>query len=1067
MDLVKLCPTCGAENAPTAARCGCGAFLIGVDLVERAAPAPSADASVPPPASEPATPAAAPGPDAAPAAPGGEPGATIPAGAAAPVCGFADCAQPNPPGSAVCVYCNRPLAGVAPATGSAAVASTAPSPAPAPVAASQPPARRTLISLPAGLAARFEIREPLKAAGGEADLFIVADRASGAQAVLKLYRHGIEPRTEVLERVSKAAPDQLVHLVEHGRDEGVPYELLEYCEHGSLRSLFKGRPLPPEAVRTLLVELADALAHLHACGIVHRDLKPENVLIRGMLPLDLVLTDFGISSVTDATMHYTSAARTLRYSAPEAGSNWVGRPTDYWALGMMLVEALTGRHPFEGLSEAVIAHWLVTKPIDVSAVADARWQRLCRGLLTRDPKQRWGADEIGRWLAGDDAVPVAAEASVPVAGEVVPYRVGEAECRTPRELAVALAANWSTGVKDLKRGMLRAWLQNDLRDQNLARAAADAEEALEQSDDERLLRLLRRLDPSLPPVFKGYEVSVAGLAALTRTALESENEARQTVFEILERRILEAFPDTALHEAMGQFEQAKADFEQTVAKAVAAGAPRAVAPQGRDWQLRMLLFVLEPPKELVQSLRASAMRVGGRAAQRCPWYRALGEVETAPPAVLAAMVMLGPPAAQAGMEIERERARWALHDLSGRLAAHSALAKAHGAARDELAQIVEGSRDEQELLDACGRVEALDAALEQSIEALFCSEIFEVWPVRDAARIRALRQRICEWAQWRAGEAWRPLGEVIELKDVFDRRSYRVELGTQYETRRVAYKYSAPDIARMPPGARGTLEDVWRCRMPALPCFGNDLKLDRPQEVQCPRCGARGRAELQEAWGSTAYPFSTTFACHEKVGVQCQTRMGRGGDHLGVPGAPAFIGEFIDAHASLDPAPERMLDIETAQIPPAWLARAEPTVAARCRELLAAAEADLRPGERIARQRLRVNWTGVTEVHYSYEGADYVIWVPERVDVIPVALEHPLPAQDAAASAEPPAAASEPAAWGRSAQGHAMSDEAAGEARADRASSRAQSERGGWMRSLGLWIGIAAVLVLAALWIVK
>src|SRR5690606_10815123 len=173
------------------------------------------------------------------------------------------------------------------------------------------------------LAARFAVDEQWKAAGSEADLFVVRDKASGAQAVLKLYRHGIEPDTEVLERVSRAAPDQLVHLFEYGRDEGVPYELLEYCPHGSLRTLLKGRPLPLDAARTLLTELADAIAHLHECGIVHRDLKPENVLIRGLLPLDLVLTDFGIASVTQATMHYTSAARTLRYSAPEAGSNWV------------------------------------------------------------------------------------------------------------------------------------------------------------------------------------------------------------------------------------------------------------------------------------------------------------------------------------------------------------------------------------------------------------------------------------------------------------------------------------------------------------------------------------------------------------------------------------------------------------------------------------------------------------------------------------------------------------------------------------------------------------------------
>src|SRR5690606_38332806 len=86
----------------------------------------------------------------------------------------------------------------------------------------RPASRSTLIRLPAKLAARFAIDEQLKAAGSEADLFVVRDKASGAQAVLKLYRHGIEPDTEVLERVSRAAPDQLVHLFEYGRDEGVP-----------------------------------------------------------------------------------------------------------------------------------------------------------------------------------------------------------------------------------------------------------------------------------------------------------------------------------------------------------------------------------------------------------------------------------------------------------------------------------------------------------------------------------------------------------------------------------------------------------------------------------------------------------------------------------------------------------------------------------------------------------------------------------------------------------------------------------------------------------------------------
>jgi hypothetical protein len=856
--------------------------------------------------------------------------------------------------------------------------------------------------LPANLAARFAIEEPLKAAGSEADLFVVRGKVSGEQAVLKLYRQGIEPDTDVLERVSRAVPDQLVHLLEHGRDEGVPYELLEYCEHGSLRNLLKGRPVPPAAARTLLTELAGAIAHLHACGIVHRDLKPENVLIRGLLPLDLVLTDFGIASVTQATMHYTSAARTLRYSAPEAGSNWVGKPTDYWALGMILLEALGGRHPFEGLSDHVVAHWLVTRPIDVSTVTDPRWQRLCRGLLTRDPKARWGADQIERWLAGDDSLAIADERAAPAAGAVSPYRVGDMECRTPRELAVALAANWATAVKDLKRGMLRAWLQNDLRDQNLARAAADAEEALEISDDERLLRLLLQLDPQLPPVFKGYDVSVEGLAALTRKALEDHNEERQAVIELLERRILDRFTGSPLQDLRARFDQAKDEFERALDAAFAAGAPRDLAPQGREWQLRMLLFVLEPPKGLVESLRASARWVGGRAAQRCDWYRALGDPATAGPAALAAMVLLGPPAAQHGTELERDAARRSLDALSMTIDSNARLLEAHGEARDRLAATLEASRDEDEVLALAAQVAGNSQAIEASLDTQWREAVFETRAVTDPARLTEVRRRIGEWAAWKAGERWAGFGEQIELRSVSERRGYRVQLATQIEARRVPYQYGPADVARMPARAKAALDDVWSCAMPALPQFAADVKITHAQDLRCSRCGASGRVELQECWGSTAYPFSTTFACGDKVGVQCQTRVAWANEHLPAAGVPAFVDDFVEAHAHQENAPERTFEFMAPRISARWI---DQLPAEAVRNDLAAkldgVAADIKPNERASAQRLRITWNALAEAHYRYRGRDYVVWIPERSDALPIALEHPLPSVAAAAPSNP------------------------------------------------------------------
>ena len=68
---------------------------------------------------------------------------------------------------------------------------------------------------------------------------------------------------------------------------------------------------------------------------------------------------------------------------------------------MIVLEAASGRHPFDGLTEQVMNHQLATRPIDVRGVYDDELRQLCRGLLLRDPKRRWGRDEVSRWLAGD------------------------------------------------------------------------------------------------------------------------------------------------------------------------------------------------------------------------------------------------------------------------------------------------------------------------------------------------------------------------------------------------------------------------------------------------------------------------------------------------------------------------------------------------------------------------------------------------------------------------------------------------------------------------------------------
>jgi hypothetical protein len=480
----------------------------------------------------------------------------------------------------------------------------------------------------------------------------------------------------------------------------------------------------------------------------------------------------------------------------------------------------------------------------------------------------------------------------------------------------------------------------------------------------------------------------------------------------------------------------------------------------------MLLLVLEPPPDVVASLRASAHRVGGHAARHCAWYRALGAVDDAGPGRLAAMILLGPSASQAGMEIERERARAALQALCAKIDAHPQLTAAHGAARDHLAGVLERTADESELLAAVEALGRLEAGTEDAVQALFRSEVHAARPVHDPERLREVRRRIGEWAAWRAGEQWRDFADRIDIVAVLDRRSYRVQLGTQFESRRVAYRYTAADLGRMPAAARRTVDDVWACRMPALPEFGADLKLERPREVHCAACGARGRVELQQSWGSMAYPFSTTFACHDKVGVQCQSRMGDAVAYVGVPEAPQFVSEFIAAHATIDPAPERMLAFEVDRVAPAWIEHVEASAGARLREMLANAEADVRDGERISRQRLRVTWTGVTEIEYRFEGRSYRMWIPERVDVNPIAVAHPLPSADGApapgaATPQDPRPVREPDA---PSQGGA--DMAALQASRRRGRPGAAASGTPWLRSVGPWLAILAAVACTLAWIV-
>jgi serine/threonine protein kinase len=250
----------------------------------------------------------------------------------------------------------------------------------------EPSAPSSLVRLPAELAGRFTLIGELPAQGAESDLLHVRD-ASGAELVVKLFRRGFTADREVWQKLPTLDSPHVVRILETGHAEGRDYEIIEYIAAGNLRAV--GSRLAPALVAEVVAQLAAGLDRLHRAGIVHRDLKPENVLVRGTTPIRLAITDFGLSRVIEQSVVFASSSRTLAYAAPESLSGQVSPARDWWSLGIIVRELLTGRTPFAGMSETAVVDHLATRTVDCDDIADPRMRLLCRGLLTRDPRRRW------------------------------------------------------------------------------------------------------------------------------------------------------------------------------------------------------------------------------------------------------------------------------------------------------------------------------------------------------------------------------------------------------------------------------------------------------------------------------------------------------------------------------------------------------------------------------------------------------------------------------------------------------------------------------------------------------
>jgi serine/threonine protein kinase len=195
----------------------------------------------------------------------------------------------------------------------------------------------------------------------------------------------------------------IVKIIEVHLDAELPYIVMQLIEGGDLRSLLKNNgTLDLATVITLAFQMTEALKTIHDKAIVHRDIKPENIMYRKLASgaIEFLLTDFGIAKLREQADSITvtgASMLTYDYASPEqfSQSKTVAAATDYYSLGVVIYECLTGSVPFEYERDDLLLHInrVISAPPPVPLMPQgqrlpAAMLQLLEGLLRKQPSKR-------------------------------------------------------------------------------------------------------------------------------------------------------------------------------------------------------------------------------------------------------------------------------------------------------------------------------------------------------------------------------------------------------------------------------------------------------------------------------------------------------------------------------------------------------------------------------------------------------------------------------------------------------------------------------------------------------
>ena len=187
----------------------------------------------------------------------------------------------------------------------------------------------------------------------------------------------------------------VVEIYDYGVHAGFEYLAMEYLPRGDLKARIQ-RGVSERKALHFVAQIAAALQVVHEAGLVHRDLKPPNVMLRENDAVALI--DFGLARSLDGSTVSTQTGVLLGspyYMSPEQA---LGEPldarSDFYSLGVIFYEMLTGSKPYTGNTAMEVLQQHVSAPLPALPAGLARYQPLLTGLLAKSRAERLGGAQL-------------------------------------------------------------------------------------------------------------------------------------------------------------------------------------------------------------------------------------------------------------------------------------------------------------------------------------------------------------------------------------------------------------------------------------------------------------------------------------------------------------------------------------------------------------------------------------------------------------------------------------------------------------------------------------------------